>query len=596
MKQLLLLMLPFLPAFAAAQDCSGKIKTARASKAAGNYREALEQFTAAVSTCGDSRKEEIEREILDIFDKIDRLRNDAEIAKRAAAIEAEKARASEKLAAEALLQVQEANNKTNEALKNLKQFADNLSRSNAECSVRLLLAEVERDQREMRFDAAVDKVIAARSLGVLSDSVESAYQNLGRDLLRNARARLIEKEYKPALAQIKSAEKLRIQPDSVAAISRELNRYLQESIRQDILNTRYDAAADKAGVLRHLQAPKDTVENLWFEIIFCYTETGRLDRAAAMLDTFAQMRGDPSTRNLFVEMAGKDAEQQARILRAARRQLDPERDNALSTRYMTPVFRQIPAGLFSTGGSADGSKSGCEVTIRAFLLAAREVTFFEYDLFCAATGRRKPSDNNWGRGLRPVINVSWYDAIEYCNWCSLRDGLQTVYNIPASRNEAVSCNQTANGYRLPTEAEWEFAAGNGPQHTRYSWGNEAPAAGGGGNVADDMARSVFPDFKTFPGYSDGFVYTAPTGSYPPNSFGLYDMTGNVWEWCWDWYDENYCRANRVKMSPQGPANGVERVLRGGYWLSPPDDCFIGSRLPNDPGNGKASVGFRLAHN
>lgn len=595
MKQLLLLLL-IVPAFAFAQDCSGKIKTARASKAAGNYREALEQFTAAVSTCGDSRKEEIEREILDIFDRIDRLRNEAETAKKAAAAEAEKARASEKTAAEALSQVQEANRKTNEALESQKQIAENLARSNAECSVRLLLAEVERDQREYRFEAAVDKLEEARSLGVLSDPVEAARQNLGRDLLRNARINLQQKEYKPALAQIKSAEKLRIQPDSVLALSIELNQYLQKSIRQDILNTRYDAAADKVGVLRHLQAPKDTVENLWFEIIFCYTETGRLDRAAAMLDTFAQMRGDLSTRNLYVEMAGKDAEQQTRILRQTRRQLDRGRDDMLTTRYMTPVFRQIPAGLFSMGGSPDGAKNGCEVTVKAFSLAIREVTFFEYDLFCAATGRRKPTDNNWGRGLRPVINVSWYDAIEYCNWCSRRDGLQAVYEIPANRNEPVACNWAANGYRLPTEAEWEFAAGNGPQHTRYSWGNDPPSAQNGGNVADDMAKSASPGAKTFPAYSDGFVYTAPTGSYAPNAYGLYDMTGNVQEWCWDWFDENYCRANRVRISPQGPATGQERVMRGGHWLSHPDDCHVSSRLSNDPGNGKASVGFRLARN
>ncbi len=104
----------------------------------------------------------------------------------------------------------------------------------------------------------------------------------------------------------------------------------------------------------------------------------------------------------------------------------------------------------------------------------------------------------------------------------------------------------------------------------------------GGNVSDETAKTKFPGWEIFGGYSDGFVYTAPTGSYPPNDFGLYDMTGNVWEWCWDWYDENYCRANKNRKAAQGPSAGTDKVLRGGSWGSFRKIASAGNRFHNKP--------------
>jgi len=608
MKKLLLLALLFLPVLAFAQDCSGKIQAAQASKAAGNFRKALAQFTAAAGSCGEGRRGEIEKEILDIYDRIERLKNDAESAKKIAATEAEKAKASEKIASEALVDAQNANIKAQAALDSLSIVLDNLGKANAD-KVRLILAEVERNQQELNFDAAVDKLKTANILRALPDSVAMAYQNLSRALLHHAREDLQRKAYKPALAKIKSAEDLNIQPDSVAVATQALRHFLFENARLDILHTDYDAAAEKINAVSTLSVSPDTVAGVWFEIAFCYTETGRLDRAGGLLDTIAQMRNNDVVRTLLRELEGKEPAQKAQLLRQARQQLDSKRNHSLTARYVPPVSGKIPAGTFALGSDpGDEAQGRCQVSISPYLLGAKEVTFYEYDLFCAATNRPKPSDNGWGRGQRPTIDVDWYDAVEYCNWRSHQEGLQEVYAIDkgpgnpndrdtsAIRNWQVACNWSANGYRLPTEVEWEFAAGNGERHTRFSWGNELPTAQQGGNVTDETAKAKFPDWEIFAGYSDGFAYTAPAGSYQPNHFGLYDMTGNVWEWCWDWYDENYCRANKSRNAPQGPASGDERVLRSGSWGSFPKDCFVSNRFHDKPDTRNYSIGFRLARN
>ena len=633
MNKLLLLFTMLLPVLAFSQDCSGKIKAAQASKTAGNYRLALAQFTAAASSCGESRRAEIEKEILDIYDRIEKLKDEALVARNLAKTEADKAKASEKIAADALSSVQKANLIAKAAFDSLGTLLFFLEKAN-EDKVSLILAEVARNQKELNFDAAVDKIKTAKILRALPDSVNRAYQDLSRSLLSHAREDLQHKDYKAALAKIKSAGELTIQPDSVATANRLIQNFLVENARLDIVNTDYDAAVEKINALNTLKVPVDTVLSLYFETAFCYTEVGSFNRAAGLLDTIAQLRQNAAVRALLKELAEKEPSQKRQLLRQAMIQIDPQRNNSLLARYFPTLTASIPAGTLTMGGDPGAkAKGACQVTITPFHLGTKELTFFEYDLFCAATKRPKPSDNGWGRGSRPVIDIDWYDAIAYCNWRSRQENLQEVYQIDEkilakyvtvsqikqemnfrilSYSEIVQfkkdldeingnanfvkCNWSSNGYRLPSETEWFFASGNGEKHTRFSWGDSLPTALQGGNVTDETAKTLFPNWEIFDGYSDGFAYTAPVGFYQSNDFGLYDMTGNVWEWCWDWYDENYCRANKNKNAPQGPASGVEKVLRGGSWGSFPKDCFVSNRFHNKLDTRNFSIGFRLARN
>lgn len=226
-----------------------------------------------------------------------------------------------------------------------------------------------------------------------------------------------------------------------------------------------------------------------------------------------------------------------------------------------PKMVAFSADSFSMGCS-DGSdcwdreKPVHKVTLAAFQMSATEVTFAQYDA-CVALGGcdHLPDDKGWGRGERPVINVSWDDAQKYIVWLN---------------------KQTGKNYRLPTEAEWECAARAGST-TKYSWGNEV-----GRNQANcDSCGSQWDNQQT-----------APVGSFKPNSFGLYDMHGNVWEWCQDWYSDSYYASN-PGTNPTGPTSGSYRVARGGSWDYSPGCMLAFGRAYDTPDSRKNNRGFRL---
>ena len=270
-----------------------------------------------------------------------------------------------------------------------------------------------------------------------------------------------------------------------------------------------------------------------------------------------------------------------------------------------PDLLPIPAGSFMRG-CADEKDPDCgedekpakEVKIKAFWMGRTEVTNEQYCAFLNEKGNREEGGADWidlegkyedercriheeggrfkvesGFEKYPVIFVSWYGSKAYCDWL----------------NEKVS----GRNYRLPTEAEWEYAAGNGSRHTKYSWGNQPPAGKKGGNVADESAKKRYEDWKIFEGYTDGYVYTAPVTAFEANDFGLYDMSGNVWEWCSDWYDSNYYETGPTD-NPQGPGTGSDRVYRGGSWNNVPRSCRVTYRFNWQPVYRYYSLGFRVA--
>jgi len=236
------------------------------------------------------------------------------------------------------------------------------------------------------------------------------------------------------------------------------------------------------------------------------------------------------------------------------------------------------------GDGDDWERPVHPVTVGSFYLGKTEVTFIEYDAFCVATGRSKPADAGWGRGKRPVINVSWYDALAYCNWLSEQQGLTMVYTIS---ERSVTADWNADGYRLPTEAEWEYAARSGGKRVRF---------GNGKDVADPSEINFAGSAAYKTDYSRAGVFrekTIQVGSFRPNDLGLHDMTGNVWEWCWDWFGEDYY-AKSEQDNPRGPGSGSRRVLRGGSWGNPPGNVRVAYRNGRDPSTGDFDYGFRLA--
>ncbi len=234
----------------------------------------------------------------------------------------------------------------------------------------------------------------------------------------------------------------------------------------------------------------------------------------------------------------------------------------------------IPGGLFQMGHPSFGKVQ--EVWVDAFYIDKYEVTVGQYKAFIVATGRNplpdwisqySPTDDH------PVVGVSWHDAAAYCNWRSRNEGLHPVYN-----EMDWEVDFTKNGYRLFTEAEWEKAARGGLKGKTYTWGDEERPNG------RYMANYNPGDYM-----EDGHLYTAPVGSFPPNGYGLYDMAGNVWEWCNDRYDENYYNKVQPK-NPTGPSTGTARAMRGGSWVSNALMCvYRDSSYPNYTFN---NIGFR----
>lgn len=175
------------------------------------------------------------------------------------------------------------------------------------------------------------------------------------------------------------------------------------------------------------------------------------------------------------------------------------------------------------------------------------------------------SRSHWadaGLGGHPVVHISWHDAVAYCSWA---------------------------GGRLPTEAEWEFSARGGQKGRRYPWGDELTP---NGEDRCNIWHGRFPESNTL---SDGFLTTAPVRSFPENDFGLFEVAGNVWEWCADWFSPSYYRRS-PRQNPLGPRDGTSRVTRGGSYLCHHSYCNryrLAARSANTPESSTGNCGFRM---
>jgi len=199
----------------------------------------------------------------------------------------------------------------------------------------------------------------------------------------------------------------------------------------------------------------------------------------------------------------------------------------------------------------------------------------EFDSWSQISFARNQFTVQTGRDHHPMLEVSWYGAAAYCNWLSGRQGLRPCYDLTDW-----DCDFAADGYRLPTEAEWEYAARGGLERSKYPWGNEEdPTKTNWWGSGDPFEKDPYPR-------------TTPVGFYLPNGFGLYDMAGNVWEWCNDWYGLSYYDF-KIKDNPRGPAGGSARVSRGGSWILNPDRSRCSNRNFNYPHYRGLGLGFRV---
>ena len=222
-------------------------------------------------------------------------------------------------------------------------------------------------------------------------------------------------------------------------------------------------------------------------------------------------------------------------------------------------FVYIRGGWFEMGDifneGSESEKPVHLIYIKSFYLSKYLITNAQYMQFVKETGYEKPKSvlkSSFSKDNQPVSGISWIDAMKFCEWLKAKTG---------------------KDIRLPSEAEWEFAARNRGKRIRYPWGNKHPTY--------ELAN-----------HSALIWHTTEVGRYPPNELGIYDMAGNVWEWCLDWFDKNYYSKSPIH-NPKGPTCGILKVLRGGSWLDSPRSIRTTHRSFNLPTYRGCINGFRV---
>jgi formylglycine-generating enzyme required for sulfatase activity len=231
-------------------------------------------------------------------------------------------------------------------------------------------------------------------------------------------------------------------------------------------------------------------------------------------------------------------------------------------------FVRVEGGTFQMGTASGGNdeRPVHTVTVKSFSMGKYEVTQKEWQEVMGNNPSSRNKAEDW-----PVETVSWFDAIEYCNKRSIKEGLTPAYR---GSGDNITCDWNANGYRLPTEAEWEFAAKGGIKDSYLTYEYS------GSNIVDAVA---------WYGGNSGKI-TWLVGIRAPNSLGIYDMSGNVSEWCWDRYG-GY--SSEAQTDPRGAVSGANRVVRGGSWFYPATYVRSAFRGYFTPSIRSDDLGFRL---
>ncbi len=438
-----------------------------------------------------------------------------------------------------------------------------LARQQAETDLRELREQLEQARAEAATQTPVEELAAAdqggeetaKRIQALEETLaerEEAIEHAKREL-EQAKLDLEEEAY-----QRKDSEAARKQLEEALYQAQEVKDSGEETPatadRGTMPMAEDKAAAGKMGMIGAVAGAVLTL--VIAEGILFATNRGELFTGSAEIEAEWQPQPLPPVAVPATPSASQPTQ-------TASREQPPVKIETVSDRLSSggtgPSMVRIAGGSFTMGSkrgtlSAD-EKPTREVHVGDFLIGQHEVSFAEYDRFARATGRAKPKDKGWGRGDRPVINVSWEDARAYAKWLS---------------------QQTGHSYRLPSEAEWEYAAAAGTT-TMYWWGYE-------------LGKNQANCFDCGSGW-DGKL-TAPVGSFPASDFGLHDTAGNVMEWVQDCYHRSY------RGAPSGAAAWEEdgcqrRVARGGAYNTPAKDIRTTKRAAHAPRSRLDTIGFRV---
>ncbi len=444
---------------------------------------------------------------------------------------------------------------------------------------------------KVKVNAVFDKIEALRKeADNANNKAQKALTQLKAEQIKTERA-LIEAENARKSAEESYKRATQANEQVASSFIREANSAIK--------NMDYELALNKISTIAGLEVNKQDVLKSYMEIVFWHCETGNPQRGFSILDTALMMMGRNILSNNLDKLSNTDQ------LRHVLEQLDMNHYSFLKQRYY-PHMIFIEGSTFQMGCDAGSlQKSGLDfecgseqkqhsVILDNYYLAETETTWWQFGLYRAANGK-----NVWHNraiwlptGDHPVVNINWRDAIGYANWVSKQFKefeKDTVFSGDL-QSDQVEADWTKTGFRLPTEAEWEYAARSRGKDYIFAWGNSKIPIG---NIADETAKASNPSWDIWIGYTDGYVYTSHVNRFQQGDLGLYDMTGNVWEWCWDWFDENYYEDNQ--KNPHGPnKSSSERSVRGGSWHFDPPDLRCTLRAMIYPDYYMDNLGFRLA--
>jgi formylglycine-generating enzyme required for sulfatase activity len=344
-------------------------------------------------------------------------------------------------------------------------------------------------------------------------------------------------------------------------------------------------------LLKHLKTPDIEVNDVFRNTMRDVARASNNGQRPAMYTDFAEVAylGTRPVETVAVQPAPQPAPTPAP--QSAPVTVTPA---AMPERITPGEMVRINGGTFTIGSPASEPERGSnetqhQVAISSFYIGKYQVTQKEYQAVMGTNPSNFRGDN------LPAERVSWYDALVYCNKLSMKEGLSPAYRINGSTDTAAwgtvptDSNATwnavvivagSNGYRLPTEAQWEYACRAGTA-TPFSTGNNLTTSQANYDGTEPYNNNAKGEYRK---------KTTPVGSFTPNAYGLYDMHGNVFEWCWDWYG-GY--ASGAQTDPVGASSGSNRVRRGGSWGNFAQDVRSAYRNSNNPSTRGSSMGFRI---